>query len=432
MALDSLDPVCEFYTSHPYPPPVANLDRARDEWKDENRHRAEFHLLWPDQPYRADLEILIAGCGTWQAAKYALCRPDARIVGIDVSTTSLDHTERLKRQYNLTNLEILQLPIEGVAALERQFDLIVCTGVLHHLADPDAGLRALRSVLRPDGVMNLMVYASYGRSGIYMLQDYCRRLGGGTSAQEMEDLVAVLETLPPRHPLTALLSEARDFRNADALADALLNPRDRSYSVPQLFEFLERSGLTFGRWYLQAPYLPQCGAIAATPHATRLAALSEREQFAAMELWRGTIARHSVLARCREASGAGAKVGFDDARWRRYVPIRRPASICVKERLPAGAAGVLLNRSHAPHHDLILVINAEEKQMVDAIDGRRTIADIVDHVRSTAEYAEHAEKSRPANYASSAVDPLGARALFEKLWRYDQVVFDASTVAGTV
>ena len=79
--------------SHPYPPPVANLDRARDEWRDPNRHRAEYHLLWPDQPYRADLDILVAGCGTWQAAKYALCQPDARIVGIDVSTTSLDHTD---------------------------------------------------------------------------------------------------------------------------------------------------------------------------------------------------------------------------------------------------------------------------------------------------------------------------------------------------
>ncbi len=65
------DPVCEFYTSHPYPPPVDNLDRARDEWRDENRHRAEYHLLWPDRPYRADLDILVAGCGTWQAAKYA-------------------------------------------------------------------------------------------------------------------------------------------------------------------------------------------------------------------------------------------------------------------------------------------------------------------------------------------------------------------------
>ena len=87
------DPIRDFYTSHPYPPPVANLDRARDEWRDENRHRAEYHLLWPDQPYRADLDILVAGCGTWQAAKYALCRPAARVVGIDVSTTSLDHTD---------------------------------------------------------------------------------------------------------------------------------------------------------------------------------------------------------------------------------------------------------------------------------------------------------------------------------------------------
>jgi hypothetical protein len=72
----STDPVCEFYTDHPYPPPVENLDRARDEWRDdENRHRAEYHLLWPGKPYRIDLDILVAGCGTWQAAKYAVCRP---------------------------------------------------------------------------------------------------------------------------------------------------------------------------------------------------------------------------------------------------------------------------------------------------------------------------------------------------------------------
>ena len=51
------------------------------------------------------------------------------------------------------------------------FDQIVCTGVLHHLADPDVGLSALRSVLKPDGAMQLMVYAPYGRTGIYMLQD---------------------------------------------------------------------------------------------------------------------------------------------------------------------------------------------------------------------------------------------------------------------
>src|SRR5262245_3394938 len=98
------DPVCAFYNRHPYPPPIESLDRARDEWRDEKRHRAEFHLVWPSQPYRADLEILVAGCGTRQAAKYALCRPQAHVAGIDVSTTSLDHTEQLKRKYSLANL----------------------------------------------------------------------------------------------------------------------------------------------------------------------------------------------------------------------------------------------------------------------------------------------------------------------------------------
>ena len=136
----------------------------------------------PARPYRADLDILVAGCGTWQAAKYALCRPQAQVVGIDVSTTSLEHTEQLKRKYDLTNLEThAAVDRELSASMQRRFDLIVCTGVLHHLLDPDAGLRALRSVLKPDGAIYLMVYAPYGRTGIYMLQEYCRTLGVGRS-----------------------------------------------------------------------------------------------------------------------------------------------------------------------------------------------------------------------------------------------------------
>jgi len=75
-------------------------------------------LLWPDKEYRADLDVLVAGCGTWQAAKYALCHPAARVVAVDVSTTSLEHTERLKQKYDLTNLETRQLAIEKVRDLD--------------------------------------------------------------------------------------------------------------------------------------------------------------------------------------------------------------------------------------------------------------------------------------------------------------------------
>jgi 2-polyprenyl-3-methyl-5-hydroxy-6-metoxy-1,4-benzoquinol methylase len=398
----STDPVCEFYTQHPYPPPVENLDRARDEWRDPNRHRAEFHLLWPDRPYHADLDILVAGCGTWQAAKYAVCRPAARVTGIDVSTTSLDHTEQLKRKYNLTNLEIEQRPIEEANGLARCFDLIVCTGVLHHLADPEADLRALRSVVKPEGAIYLMVYAPHGRSGIYMLQDYCRRLGIGPSEQELRDLAAVLNALPANHPLAAVLRGSRDAQDPAALADALLNPRDRAYSVPQLLDLLDRNGLTLGRWYWQAPYLPQCGAIAATPHARRLAALPEREQYAALELWRGTMTAHSVITRRIDASPSAA-VRFDGELWRGYVPIHLPSTLCLQERLPAGAAAVLLNRSH-PFHDLVLPIDAEEKRLFDAIDGRRNIAEIVEAASGNAAW------------------PV-ARTFFQKLWWYDQVVY---------
>jgi len=403
-----LDPVCEFYNHHPYPPPVERLDRARDEWQDENRPRSEFHLLWPNKPYRTDLEILVAGCGTWQAAKYAICRPTARVTGIDFSKTSIACTETLKRSHNLVNLETQPIPIEKVADLNRRFDLIVCTGVLHHLPDPDQGIRALRSVLKPGGALYLMVYAPYGRAGAYLLQDYCRKLGIGPSSQEIEDLRIALEALPPEHPLMALLRGSRDAHNSDALADVLLNPRDRSYSVPQLFDFIERNGLTPGRWYWQAPYLPQCGTIAATPHAKRLIALPERERYAAMELWRGTMSSHSVIAYRSDKNAGGTEILFDSDGWDSYIPLRRATTICVHERLPSGAAGVLLNRSHR-FHDLILVIDAREERMFDAIDGHRSIAEIVRRVGN--------------------VESSDARVFFQKLWWYDQVAFDTSSTA---
>ncbi|MCA1578720.1 MAG: class I SAM-dependent methyltransferase [Acidobacteria bacterium] len=399
----SADPVGEFYTNHPYPPPIDNLDRARDMWQDEQVHRAEFHLFWPHKEYRADLEVLVAGCGTWQSAKFAVCHPNARVSAIDISTTSIEHTGALKQKYDLTNLEVRQVPIENVAELDQRFDLIVSTGVLHHLEDPDEGLRSLRSVLKPDGAMYLMLYAPYGRAGVYMLQDYCRRLGIGTSERDINELGAVLKVLPQHHPLVSMLRGAREALDADALVDALLNPRDRTYSVPELFDFLERNDLSFTRWYWQAPYSPSCGSITETPHFERLMALPEREQYAEMELLRGLISNHDFVAQQNDGNADG-RVRFDDERHLRYVPIRRPWTICVEERLPPGAAGVLLNQTHL-FPDLYLMIDVEERQFFDAIDGHRSIAEI-------------AAVNEKADWK--------VRSFFEKLWWYDQVVFDTS------
>lgn len=95
----ALDIVQAFYDLHPYPPPAQDLKGYRTRWQDDARRRADFYLHWPGQPYRTDLEVLVAGCGTSQAARHALRQPANRVVGIDISATSVRHTEAFKEQY---------------------------------------------------------------------------------------------------------------------------------------------------------------------------------------------------------------------------------------------------------------------------------------------------------------------------------------------
>jgi SAM-dependent methyltransferase len=346
---------------------------------------------------------LIAGCGTSQAAKHALRWPEARVTGVDFSATSVGKTEELKQKYGLDNLQVHQLPLTEVGELGATFDQIVCTGVLHHLPDPDAGLMALREVLAPGGVMHLMLYAPYGRIGVYMLQDFCRRLGVEATDDGIRELVSALGALPSGHPLVTLLRETPDFRNEAALADALLHPQDRAYSVPELFAFLERCGLRFGRWVKQAPYSPHCGLMARLRQTARLAQLPVMDQHAAAELFRGTMVRHSVVAYRDDEPSSAHALSFVGEAWPRYVPIRAPDTIAVEERLPPGAAAVLINRSHS-HTDLYLPIDAREKRLYDAVDGARTIGEL-------------AEESGQLQSAGP---------FFQRLGWHDQVVFDAS------
>jgi SAM-dependent methyltransferase len=407
---DVAENVRHFYDQYPYPRPIESLEKYRQNWQDLQRRRTDYHLFFPGRPFKEEQSILIAGCGTSQAAKHAMRWPTAQVTGIDVSATSVRCTEDLKQKYGLNNLRVLQLPIERVIDLETSFDQIVCTGVLHHLQDPDAGLRALREVLKPDGAMHLMVYAPYGRTGVYMLQDFCRRLGIHATDVDIRDLIAALNLMPPGHPLKNLLREASEFRQEAALADALLHPQDRAYSVPQLFDFIANAGLAFGRWIKQAPYSLHCGVIAQIPQASRMAQLSPVEQFAAVELFRGTMARHSVAVYRSDCPSDSQPISFAGDDWLRYVPIRMPDTICVQERLPAGAAGVLINRTHT-YRDLLLPISPTEKRWLDAIDGNRCTGDILENKLPTSETISRIEE---------------ARAFFQRMWWYDQVVFDAS------
>ena len=398
-----LDAIRAFYELHPYPAPINSLAQRLDRYRDPQRRRAQNLLLWPLEKPRPNRSILVAGCGTSQAARHALMEPDARVIAIDVSETSLRHTRDLQRKHDIRNLRLHRLAIERIGELGETFDQIVCTGVLHHLSDPDAGLRSLRDVLTRDGAMHIMVYAPYGRAGVYMMQDYCRLLGIGVGDEELRDLGETVQALPVDHPISGIVKRAKDFTRPDALADALLNPQDRAYSVPQLYDWLERCGIEFGRWHEQAAYLPQCGAIDGAPHGARLAALSSPAQHAAVELLRGTMDRHSFVAYRDDRERQAQPITFEGDAWRSFVPVRLPWTLTIKDRAPAGVAAVLINPSHT-YPDLALFIDAAQERLLAAINGEHSVGEILD--------------------GAGEVEEETGRQFFRRLWEHDLVVFD--------
>jgi len=133
-----------------------------------------------------------------------------------------------------------------------------------------------------------------------------------------------------------------------------------------------------------------------------LTRLPAEQQYAAVELFRGSMVRHSVVA-YRNDRPNHESIDFTGDAWLGYVPIRMANTICVQEKLPPGAAAVLINRSHT-YTDIYLPINAQQKNLYDAVDGKRSIGEIA---------------------PETALRKI-ARVLFEGLWQYDQVVFDAS------
>src|SRR5882757_7375711 len=154
------NPVEKQYAEYSYPEPGDDIPAWLKSWTygcyDPSLYEA---LHWPEGRPRENLEVLVAGCGTMQAAVLAFNNPECKITGIDFSQPSIAHEERLRERHDLKNLTLQRMDLRDAATLGRSFDLIVSSGVLHHLPDPSEGLKALTSVLEPvHGVMCLMVY----------------------------------------------------------------------------------------------------------------------------------------------------------------------------------------------------------------------------------------------------------------------------------
>ena len=108
-------------------------------------------------------------------------------------------------------------------------------------ADPDAGLRCLRDVLKPHGVISLMLYGSYPRVGVYMMQEAFRLLGLKQDAASVGTVKCAIDMLPKYHHLYSYRDGAHDLGYNSGLVDTFLHPIDRAFTVSQFLSSRRRT-----------------------------------------------------------------------------------------------------------------------------------------------------------------------------------------------
>ncbi|WP_323767387.1 class I SAM-dependent methyltransferase [Marinovum sp.] len=254
--------VKEHYEAFPYPERDPEDERHRLITGSPSHPVELDHFVFGGlRDWRTPLRVLVAGGGTGdgliQIAHYlALAGHPHEITYLDLSEASRRVAEARAR---VRGLEAIRFHTGSLleAADHGEFDYIDCCGVLHHLPDPEAGFRALRTALAPGGGMGFMVYAPLGRSGVYPLQEAFGALFADLPPKKrLKAAKAVFDRLPEGHPFKRN-PHLTDHRASDAgFYDLLLHGQDRAYDVASLVDVLERTGWALSSFTPPAAYDP--------------------------------------------------------------------------------------------------------------------------------------------------------------------------------
>ena len=237
------------YEEYPFP-----LRDPRDESKrlvvtdQDSLGKLNHYCFAGRQRFGNGFRALVAGGGTGDHTIFLaeqLRDYDASVTYIDISRASMEIARERARIRNLDNIEWHHGSLLDVASLDlAPFDVISCTGVLHHLPEPERGIEALRAALAPDGAMSLMLYGRTGRLAVYASQELMRLVNDGIDDPKVkaQHARAMVQCLPetnwllrggdPRKVQTDYVDDASN------LYDVLLHGQDRAYSVPEIYEFL--------------------------------------------------------------------------------------------------------------------------------------------------------------------------------------------------
>src|SRR5579864_3193871 len=205
-------------------------------------------------------DVLIAGCGTGLSAiTFAQQAPDARILAIDLSRASLGYAKRMAGALGFGNIEFAQADITKAAAIGRSFDFIDVSGVLHHLADPWQGWRALLTLLRPGGVMQVGLYSKLARQNVVAARALIAARGYRPVPDDIrrcrEEILAAQDG-----SLLQSASTFSDFFTTNECRDLMFHVQEHQMTLPQIKAFLIENGLQFTGFVLDPATVQQFAA----------------------------------------------------------------------------------------------------------------------------------------------------------------------------
>jgi SAM-dependent methyltransferase len=391
------DPVADQYVKYPYPEIGDDiptwLRRYNYDFYDPRAYAPSF---WPEGRPKKALDILVAGCGTMQGAVIAFLNPECSVTGVDFSQSSIAHEERLRTRHNLTNLTLHVMDLREVRNLGKSFHFILSTGVLHHLADPGEGLRALGSVLDPvHGAMILMLYGRAGRIGIYLLQDAFRRMGVQQTPEGVHTVRSIMKRIPSFHSGRFYYEHSPEMPVDAAVVDTYLHPQDRAFSVPEILEFIETNGLRFQNWIDSGEYNLDWEELDRD--------IPEREHWCIAENLKASIPTHHFVV-CRPERHSKSSISFGGDRWLSYFPRPHPTTI-----QSAFQKGTYCRSSFGIGGTREYSVSPAEAVILTEANGKREVSSIL----------RHRDFQR---WTTSELTSM-TRAFFERMWRFGHMHF---------
>jgi 2-polyprenyl-3-methyl-5-hydroxy-6-metoxy-1,4-benzoquinol methylase len=189
--------------------------------------------------------FLVAGCGTGlQALQYALAFPGADILAIDLSKASLAYGKRKAQERQIGNITFKQADILGLSAMPGTYDFILCTGVLHHMADPASGLSVLSGLLGPEGLMRIALYSETARQFIVRIHKVIEERQYGNTSEEIRRFRNDCPRILRKADYKCLLG-TEDFYKMSECRDLLFHAHELRLAIPEIDMMLHKSGLSF-------------------------------------------------------------------------------------------------------------------------------------------------------------------------------------------